>query len=114
MARIDSYQFGKIVAGGKTYTSDVIIFPHHVQSDWWRKRGHQVSPEDIEAIVEEKPEVLVIGTGNEGLVEVLPETKRYLEKQGIELIAQVTDEACQTYNRLRSSNKAVAALHLTC
>jgi hypothetical protein len=62
----------------------------------------------------EKPEVLVIGTGNEGRVEVLPETKRYLEEQGIELIAQVTGEACQIYNRLHSSNKAVAALHITC
>ena len=114
MVRIDSYQWGKIVAGGKTYTSDVVVFPHRVESDWWRKRGHEVSPEDIEGIVAEKPEVLVIGTGAEGLVEVLPETKRYLEERGIELIAQVTGEACQTYNQLCSSGKAVAALHLTC
>ena len=114
MVRIDSYQWGKIVADGKTYTSDVIIFPHRVEGDWRRKRGHEVSPEDIGQIIQEKPEVLVIGTGNEGLVEVLPETKRYLEEQGIELIAQFTGEACQTYNRLCSSDKAVAALHLTC
>ena len=114
MVRIDSYQWGRIVAGGKPYTSDVIVFPQRVESDWWRKRGHEVSPEDIEGIVGEKPEVLIIGTGAEGLVEVLPETKRYLEEWGIELIAQVTDEACQTYNRLCSFSKAVAALHLTC
>jgi hypothetical protein len=114
MVRINSYQFGKIIADGKTYTSDVIIFPHRVESDWWRKDGHEVSLDDIREIIQEKPEVLVIGTGNEGRVEVLPETKRYLEEQEIELIAQVTGEACQTYNRLHSSNKAVAALHITC
>ena len=114
MAKIDSYQSGRIVVDGKTYTSDVIIFPGYVESDWWRKEGHRVSVEDIRGIMQEKPEVLVIGTGNEGLVKVLPETKRYLEEHRIKFIAQVTDEACQSYNRLCSSGKAVAALHITC
>jgi len=60
------------------------------------------------------PEVLVIGTGASGLMKVLPEVEQALEPQGIKLIDQPTDEACQTYNRLCQSQKVVAALHLTC
>jgi len=112
--RVDSYRRGQITIEGKRYNSDVIIFPHRVKSDWWRKRGHQVYPEDIEEIIQEKPEILVVGTGEEERIEVLPETQRYLTEQGIELIAQATDKACQTYNQLCSSRKVIAALHLTC
>ena len=38
--KIDSYSFGRIVINGKTYTSDVIIFPDKVDASWWRKEGH--------------------------------------------------------------------------
>ncbi len=111
---IDSYQFGEIAVDGKRYISDVIILPSRVKSGWWRKKGHQVSPEDLAEVMAEKPEVLVVGTGSSGLMLVLPETYRYLEAQDIEIIAQPTDEACQTYNQLCGSRRAVAALHLTC
>jgi hypothetical protein len=112
--KIDSYRRGQITISGKRYTSDVIVFSHRVKDGWWRKRGHRVCPEDIEEVIQEKPEVLVVGTGDEGGMEVLPETQRYLKEQEIELIAQDTDKACQTYNQLCSSRKVIAALHLTC
>ena len=112
--KIDSYTFGEVVINGRKYTSDVIIFPNRVKSGWGKKRGHQVSPEDIEEVIKEKPEVLVVGKGDSGLMEVLPQTKRYLEEQGIELIALTTSEACEIYNQLCATQKVVAALHLTC
>jgi hypothetical protein len=112
--KIDSYRHGQITISGKKYTSDVIIFPHYVKDGWWRKKGHLVCTEDVEEVIQEKPEVLVVGTGDEERMEVLSETQRYLTKQGIELIAQATDKACQTYNQLCSSRKVIAALHLTC
>ncbi len=111
---IDSYQFGEIAVDGRRYTSDVIIFPSRVKSGWWKKEGHEVSPEDLAEVIDERPEVLIVGMGGSGLMRVLPETYRYLEAQGIEIIAQPTDEACQTYNQLCNSRRAVAALHLTC
>jgi len=111
---IDSYSFGLIVIDGTRYTSDLIIFPHRVKGGWWRKHSHQVHPEDLSEVILEKPEILVIGTGAEGLVQVLPETQRYLDSHGIVLIAEATEEACRTYNRLNQSQKVVAAFHLTC
>ena len=112
--KINSYAFGEVVVNGRKYTSDVIIFPDRVKSGWWKKRGHQVSPEDIEEVIKEKPEILVVGKGAHGLMEVLPQAKRYLEEQGVELIALPTSEACEIYNQLCLTQKVVAALHLTC
>lgn len=112
--KINSFHSGEITIEGKRYSSDVIVFPYRVKSDWWRQSGHQVYPEDIEEAVKEKPEVLVIGTGEQEMIKVPSETKCYLEEQGVELITEATGKACQTYNELCSSRKVIGAFHLTC
>jgi len=111
---IDSYDFGRIVINGKRYNSDLIVFPDKVRDGWWRKEGHRLHVEDLKDVLEAKPEVLVVGTGYSGLMRVPHETRKYVESEGIELIAQNTAEACETLNRLVKSRKVVAALHLTC
>jgi len=111
---IDSYRFGLIVVSGKSYTSDVIIFPDRVNDNWRRKTGHQLHLDDLSGVMAAKPEVLVVGIGASGLVKVSPEVEERLEAQGIKLIAQPTGEACNLYNQLCQSQRVVAALHLTC
>lgn len=111
---INSYDFGRIVVQGKTYTSDIIIFPDHVQANWWRKEGHALHIEDIKSIIDLKPEVLIVGTGKYGVLQVSAQTRADIESHGIELIAEPTDKACELYNHLSRTKKAVAALHLTC
>ena len=111
---IDSYQFGQVVVNGKRYTSDVIIFPDRVRDNWRRKTGHQLCVEDIAEVTNEKPEVLVVGTGASGLMKVLPEVERGVETQGIRLIVEATDRAYHTYNHLCHSQRVIAALHITC
>lgn len=111
---VDSYQFGVIVVNGRRYTSDVIIYPNRVDDSWWRREGHSLSPRDLGEIVREKPEILVIGTGNSGLMKVSPSTRRWIEEKGIKLKAEPTQTAYQTYNQLQKAHKVIAALHLTC
>ena len=114
---IESYEFGAIVINGKRYTSDVIVLPERVIDSWWRKEGHKVHIEDLEEILnhEPKPEVLVVGTGYYGLVKVSPEVGNTLKSHGIDLVAQPTREACQTFNGFLKSDKRVAgAFHITC
>ena len=111
---IDSYEFGVIVINGRRYSSDVIIYPDRIKDDWWRKEGHQLCIDDLENVVEEDPDVIVVGKGNPGLMRVLPETEEYIKSKGIKLIIQNTKEACKTYNQLSSSQKVIALLHLTC
>ncbi len=110
---IESYSFGQVVIEGKRHSSDVLILPKGVKA-WQRKQHHQVSPQDLSEALSDKPEVLVIGTGAYGMMQVLPETKRFLETQDMVAVVSATDEACHTYNRLCHSQRVAAALHLTC
>ena len=111
---INSYRFGEILIDGEKHTSDVLIFPRGVDAGWWKRSGHELCLEDLEAAVSEKPEVLALGTGGSGSSPVLPETRSYLESQGIKVIAENTEKACETYNQLCRSQKVIAALHLIC
>ena len=114
---IESYDFGLIVIKARKYTSDVIVFPERVIELWWRKEGHRIYVEDLKEILdrEPRPEVLVVGTGYYGIVKISPEVETVLKSQGIELVAQPTKEACQTFNKLLKSNRRVAgAFHLAC
>ncbi len=112
---IESYDFGRIVIAGQTYTSDLILLPDRVLPNWWRREGHTLHPDDLKEVLEAHPPVLVVGTGYVGRMRVLPECEALLSRQGIRLIARETREACRTYNELRrAGQKVAAALHLTC
>ena len=111
--KIDSYSFGEIVIDGKKFTNDVIIYPDRIESNWWRKEGHELNPEDITEIIKEKPDLLIIGTGSSGLIEVKEGTKKILKQNNIEFVSVKTEEACRIFNE-KSNGKIIAALHLTC
>ncbi len=110
---IDSYRFGKIVINGTPYTRDVLILPDKVLSPWWRSEGHSLAPEDLAEVINAAPDVLVIGTGNMGMMDVPEETLAHLREKGIEIIVKRTGSAVETFNGLSGKN-AIAALHLTC
>lgn len=112
--KIEEYSFGHIRIDGRSYDHDVIIFPDRVQSDWWRAQGHSLVPQDLDTVLDSPPKRLIIGKGAHGRMDVPPETRRQLERAGIEILAQTTHEAVEAYNRLREEGDVVAALHLTC
>jgi hypothetical protein len=111
---IDDYSFGKIVIDGESYTSDVIIYPDRVDPSWWRKEGHYLQAEDLESIVAADPEILVIGTGNSGVMRVPRETVAFLESKGISVFVEKTGGAVGIFNKHQGSGKVVGAFHLTC
>ena len=112
--KIGSYNFGSIVIEGKTYSQDVIVTKNRVLDNWRRDEGHNLCMEDLRMVLAEKPELLVIGTGVSGLMQVPLELRNRLKSQDIELIAEKTDKACKTYNRLHGSKNIIGCFHLTC
>lgn len=90
---IETYSFGNITIDGKTYTSDVIIYPDKINDSWWRKSGHLLQIEDLTDVILYNPEILIIGTGAHGLMKILDKTKKFLESKGIELIIAETKRA---------------------
>ncbi|KXA89740.1 hypothetical protein AKJ57_04920 [candidate division MSBL1 archaeon SCGC-AAA259A05] len=53
-------------------------------------------------------------TGAYGKVTIQSNTREYIESRGIELIAEKTQEAVETFRDIQKEETAVAALHLTC
>jgi hypothetical protein len=93
---IEGYRFGRIVVDSETYTKDLIILPERILTGWWREEGHSLHPEDLHAVFEAGPEVLIVGQGANGRMEIPAETRQAIRDQGIELIAQKTARACET------------------
>ncbi|MBI4685160.1 MAG: hypothetical protein HY755_08160 [Nitrospirae bacterium] len=114
---IDSYSFGKIVINSKTYTSDVIMYPGRVDSSWWRKEGHYLQTVDLEDVINAKPDILIIGTGHDGVMRVPDETLKLIKSKGINVYIDITGRAVEEFNRLQTEKPEkviIAALHLTC
>lgn len=118
ITRIQSYTFGRITIASRVYTSDVIIWPENVKDRWWRRTGHSLSIEDLEAVLHDPPQCLLIGQGANGLMNVPDEIRNMLKEKEIELLAMPTVEAVNLWNRWIEAEganlNAVAALHLTC
>jgi hypothetical protein len=112
--KIESYEFGKMVVGGQTYRSDVIVYPDSVQRDWWRKEGHRLDIEDLKEVIEADPEVVIVGTGCYGRLIVPGELIEEISRQEIELLAFETSAAIESYNNIAVGKKTVGVFHLTC
>lgn len=111
---VDSYNFGEITIDGMVYTSDIIIFPGKVMDNWRRMEGHKLSLDDIPEVIRAMPEVLVIGTGESGVMKVPSDVISAIEAKGIKVIVKRTADACDEYNKISGSARIIAALHLTC
>ncbi len=111
---IDSYDFGRVVVDGRSYTRDLIIRPDGVVPDWWRKEGHSLQPQDLISVLDPAPEILITGCGASGILSVPRETRKWVAEKGIELIELPTRAACERYNELAEKARVVAGLHLTC
>ncbi len=113
--KIESYTYGQMTIDGQLYKKDLIIFPDRIIPDWWRKEGHLLSMEDLGEVIEAKPEVLIVGTGDSGFMHVPLSTELDLKDKNVEVIVKKTDKAVQLFNEQILMGKNVAgAFHLTC
>ncbi len=117
--RIDATEFGAITVNGKTYEHDVIIrLSGGVEKR--RKRlskeqygtSHVISKAEAKFVFEKGCDLLIVGTGQDGNVSLLPEASAYFSKKDCRVVAQRTPEAILTFNRSR--DRKVALMHVTC
>jgi len=113
---IESTAFGVMTIDGRTYSSDLIIFPDgRVQDGWWRSRGHALSVDDVLVLVDAAPKVIVAGTGTSGRMQPEAGLTDFLKGKNIVLIAEVNPRAVETYNhKVASGIETGACFHLTC
>jgi hypothetical protein len=112
---ITEFSFGRIVVQGQTYTNDIKIVDGTPVPDWWRRSGHAVEINDVQDILDSKPEILVIGKGQPGYMRITDSLRKHLEKNNIKLIEEPTREAIRTFNRLFNEGDRVSAgFHVSC
>ena len=113
--KITHYTFGEIDIDGKRYYSDVIITSTCVKDNWWRKEGHNLAIDDLESVIDNNPQIIIIGTGYYGRLQVPEVTRAFLKAKGIQVEAVPTSDAVERFNQLQQEcARIVAALHLTC
>ena len=110
---IDSYTFGEIIIDGKRFTKDLVILKSEMKEDWWRAQGHLLQWEDLQDIVKARPDILIVGTGESGMMKIAEDVTPMLADAGIRLFSYKTGEAVKLFNRMQDKNVA-AAFHLTC
>jgi hypothetical protein len=109
------YQERCISRDSLSFCKDLKIIGDKIVENWWRNEGHRVDVGDVTDILAVTPEVLIVGTGYAGFMEVSQSLHSTLNNRSIKLIAQKTHQAVKTFNELYSQGRRVAAaFHLTC
>ena len=113
---IDEYRFGKMVVAGNPYDFDLMICGEELYEQWHRNEGHSLCLEDLEWMLERGPEILIIGKGNQGCMEVPIVVLEELRQRGIDVRVAKTTEAVELYNEIaqKETRKIGASFHLTC
>ncbi|MFX1465020.1 MAG: Mth938-like domain-containing protein [Promethearchaeota archaeon] len=111
---INNYEFGRITIDEKHFTRDVIIYPDRIDDNWWRKEGHRLHLDDLKDVLTNPPEILIIGTGANGVMKVPTDVTDRFKSYGIRVIIEKTAQACKEFNELEKKENVVVALHLTC
>ncbi len=113
MVKVDETSFGSITIDGKRYSHDVWILADG--SIKHRDRNHEFTRAELELLLREKPELVVVGTGQSGCVEIDREAARVAAERKVEIISDITPRALEMYNQaVKAGRKVAAAFHLTC
>ena len=113
MIALDATSFGSITISGKKYDHDVYVFWDGTVEQ--RVGDHTVPARQMEYIVKKKPEIIVIGTGQFGVVHVPSESEKLAKMHNIEVVKARTPQAIGIFNEAMKQGKRVSAIiHVTC
>ena len=112
---IEKFTFGSIKINGEIYEEDVMVDWEGKAKIWQKKDAHLIGADSVQKALMKFPDVIVIGTGESGVAQVLDDAKKEIGKRGVELIVEETPMAVGTFNDLETQEKKVIGLfHLTC
>jgi len=117
--KIDGSEFGSITIGGQRIDHDVLI---RLSGEVAKRRkklskavygtSHIVSLAEAEFICEKDAERLIVGAGENGMVELSPEAARYFAGHKVEVDLSPTPEALARWNKAKG--KVIGLFHVTC
>ncbi len=116
--RITDLSWGRVDTQAGTFR-DAKLWPGGGR-DWdWQETGTDhvpgVQPEDVVEVLDNGAEVVVVGRGQQGRLQVMDETLSRIDDRGAEVVVLETQSAVERYNELAEQGVAVGALiHSTC
>jgi hypothetical protein len=114
-------QFGRLEIDGEIYERDVVIDRGKVSrrrkgpSKQFRDEfGH--TPLSAAEVIPWSTRRLIIGTGADGQLPVMPEVYEEARRRGVEIVTKPTREACLLVSEAEDSDDGglAAILHVTC
>ena len=91
------------------YVHNLIVMPDKLITDWSATDFFGLTEANFTQILELKPEVILLGTGEKHQF-LHPKIFQKLTENGIPLECMTTAAACRTYNILMSEGRNVAAM----
>ncbi|MDP2940145.1 MAG: MTH938/NDUFAF3 family protein [Candidatus Omnitrophota bacterium] len=117
---INSTQFGEIIIDNKKYYQVLIIGDKIEERDYKKLKelfgtSHEIGNWEIEALISNNPEIIIIGTGQNGAMEVDEKTIKKFQDKGIETIIATTPKIIEIYNdQVKLGKRVNALIHTTC
>lgn len=117
--KIDSVEFGSIRVDGKEYPHDL-----HIRADGKIKKrrksrlrklygsSHMVDAEELKSLCKGEPDLIIIGTGFQGMVRLTDDAQAFLSANQAEHTILPTPEAVKVFNNAR--RKRALLIHVTC
>jgi len=112
---INSTKFGSIMVGNKKYDNDVFVSYRDTVKEGETNSRHLISKKELDLLLADKPDVIVLGTGQEGCMKISPDSSELAKNRGIEIVESKTPDAIKKFNHLYASGrKVVGYMHVTC
>ncbi len=105
---ISTAENGFVIINGERLTRSIIISPNALFTDWAPQSVTALKKEDFQRILAQKPEVVLLGTG-ETHIQLPPSllVPFYEHRIGVEVMHSLA--ACQTFNVLAADGRHVVA-----
>ncbi len=105
---IEAYASDHVRIEGQQYTRTLAVTVGQVLADWGPPSFDALAPSHLEALIELRPQIVVLGTGAR---QRFPDPSVYarLLEQGIGVEIMDTGAACRTYNILAGEGRRVVA-----
>jgi hypothetical protein len=117
--RIDHTAFGEITINGKTYDHDAII---RLSGEIAKRKkrlskklygiSHVVSMDEAKYVFEKGCRQLILGSGQDGNVQLSPEADAFFAKKNSHVLIQPTPQAIRAFNE--AHGKKIGLFHVTC
>jgi len=117
--KIDGTEFGSITMAGTTYEHDVLIrLGGKVEK---RKKklskavygtSHTLSLDEAKQVYDKGAERLIVGTGQQGILELSDEAADYFKRQGCKVKLLATPQAAAAWNEAEGA--VIGLFHVTC